>query len=98
MSTFKPRAGMKYSLHPVPKLWRVVAVGVSCFCTSLYCLDMHTEMMRRAQDLDTGDIHWYPLTDPPAVWDEHVKRGKRLFHAGDVLLATSYMFYVLFYV
>lgn len=25
-------------------------------------------------ETDTGDIHLYPLTDVPDVWDEHLKR------------------------
>ena len=71
---FKPRNGMRYSRHPVPKLWKVAIVGVSSFISCLYAYDMHWENMMERFETDTGDIQLYPLTNVPDVWDEHIKR------------------------
>lgn len=75
VAKFVPRAGMRYSRHPLPKLWKVFTVGVSSFVTCLYAYDMHWERMMEKFELDTGDVLLYPLTDVPDVWDEHIKQG-----------------------
>jgi len=75
MTKFKPRNGMKYSRYPIPKLWKVAVVGVSSFISCLYAYDMHWERMMEKFEVDTGDIHLYPLTEVPDVWDEHIKRN-----------------------
>ena len=72
---YVPKYGIKYSRHAYPKLWRVLAVGAATFCSGLYFWDSHMEMVRERMEWDTGDIQLYPLTNPPAVWDEHIKQG-----------------------
>ena len=72
---FTPRNGMRYSRHPLPKMWKVTVCGITAFVSGLYAYDMHWEKMMQKFELDTGDIHLYPMTDVPDVWDEHIKRN-----------------------
>ena len=75
MAHHVPRYGIKYSRNPYPKLWRVLVVGATAFCSGLYFIDAHLEAVRERMEWDTGDIQFYPLTNPPAIWDEHIKQG-----------------------
>ena len=70
---FKPRAGMKYSQYPLPARWKCYLVGMSAGAYVLYLHDYYTEKARYARDHDQGGTQFYPLTDPPACLDEHLK-------------------------
>lgn len=71
---FVPREGMKYAQHPLPKRWKVWFMGFTGFASTLYAADMHIEKQRRAMELDTGEVHLFPITSPPDVLDAHYEK------------------------
>ena len=63
---------MKFSFHPVPRLWKPVVVGIGAFITMVYAHDTLYTLQRLTEEMDMGNIYGAPLTDPPKIWDQHV--------------------------